>query len=76
MSIVLPVRLLPFSIIWRLAASKKGTDNGRDVHFLSRAQYAVLQHLGVKKLFAVVGFSMGGQQVSNFVLLYLQSSRS
>ena len=29
----------------------------------SRAQYAVLQQLGIKKVYAVVGFSMGGQQV-------------
>ena len=29
----------------------------------SRAQYAVLQHLGIQKVYAVVGFSMGGQQV-------------
>lgn len=32
--------------------------------FGSRAQYAVLQKLGIKKVFAVVGFSMGGQQVN------------
>ena len=29
----------------------------------SRAQYAVLQTLGIKKILMVVGFSMGGQQV-------------
>jgi homoserine acetyltransferase len=29
----------------------------------SRAQYAVLQQLGIKRVYAVVGFSMGGQQV-------------
>ena len=31
----------------------------------SRAQYAVLQHLGIQKFYAIVGFSMGGQQVSD-----------
>lgn len=35
-----------------------------DFFICSRAQYAVLQKLGIKKVFAVVGFSMGGQQVS------------
>ncbi|KAF5316721.1 hypothetical protein D9619_006563 [Psilocybe cf. subviscida] len=35
-----------------------------------RAQYAVLQHLGVKKLFAVVGFSMGGQQAYYWAVMY------
>ena len=32
-----------------------------------RAQYAVLRHLGVEKVRCVVGFSMGGQQVSAFL---------
>ncbi|KAF9558701.1 alpha beta hydrolase fold protein [Agrocybe pediades] len=35
-----------------------------------RAQYAVLQKLGVKKLFAVVGFSMGGQQAYYWPVIY------
>ena len=34
------------------------------IPFSSHAQYAVLQKLGIQTLFAVVGFSMGGQQVS------------
>jgi len=34
------------------------------IPFSSRAQYAVLQKLGIRTVFAVVGFSMGGQQVS------------
>jgi hypothetical protein len=34
----------------------------------SRAQYTVLtQKLGVKKVFCVIGFSMGAQQVNVFV---------
>ncbi|PPR02289.1 hypothetical protein CVT24_011627 [Panaeolus cyanescens] len=35
-----------------------------------RAQYAVLQKLGVKKVFAVVGFSMGGQQAYYWPVMY------
>ncbi|KAI0633470.1 homoserine O-acetyltransferase [Trametes polyzona] len=36
-----------------------------------RAQYAVLtQHLGVEKVYCVVGFSMGGQQAYHWATLY------
>jgi len=35
-----------------------------------RAQYAVLQKLGIKKVFAVVGFSMGGQQAYYWPVVY------
>ncbi|PPQ85287.1 hypothetical protein CVT25_010060 [Psilocybe cyanescens] len=35
-----------------------------------RAQYAVLQKLGVKTVFAVVGFSMGGQQAYYWPVIY------
>jgi hypothetical protein len=36
--------------------------------YVSRAQHAVLtQKLGVKKVFCVIGFSMGAQQVNVFV---------
>ncbi|KAF9485534.1 alpha beta hydrolase fold protein [Pholiota conissans] len=35
-----------------------------------RAQYAVLQKFGVKKLFAVIGFSMGGQQAYHWPVMY------
>ncbi|KAF9479577.1 alpha/beta-hydrolase [Pholiota conissans] len=35
-----------------------------------RAQYAVLQKLGVKKVFAVVGFSMGAQQAYYWPVVY------
>ncbi|KAF9054630.1 alpha/beta hydrolase fold protein [Panaeolus papilionaceus] len=35
-----------------------------------RAQYAVLQKLGVKKVFAVIGFSMGGQQAYHWPVMY------
>ncbi|KAF8799256.1 homoserine acetyltransferase [Phlegmacium glaucopus] len=35
-----------------------------------RAQYAVLQHLGIKKVYAVVGFSMGGQQAYYWPVVY------
>ncbi|KAH9479761.1 Homoserine O-acetyltransferase [Psilocybe cubensis] len=35
-----------------------------------RAQYAVLQKLGVQKAFAVVGFSMGGQQAYYWAVMY------
>lgn len=42
--------------------------------FISRAQYAVLTgELGVKKVFCVVGFSMGGQQVSLIGLWWMDS---
>ncbi|KAF9054119.1 homoserine O-acetyltransferase [Panaeolus papilionaceus] len=34
------------------------------------AQYAVLQKLGIKKVFAVVGFSMGGQQAYYWPVVY------
>ena len=39
----------------------------------SRAQYAVLQQLGIKKVYAVVGFSMGGQQVWIFTSPFISS---
>ncbi|KAF8993766.1 Alpha/Beta hydrolase protein [Cyathus striatus] len=35
-----------------------------------RAQYAVLQHLGVKKVLMVVGFSMGGQQAYHWPVIF------
>uniref|UniRef100_A0A8H7XVI5 AB hydrolase-1 domain-containing protein n=1 Tax=Psilocybe cubensis TaxID=181762 RepID=A0A8H7XVI5_PSICU len=35
-----------------------------------RAQHAVLQNLGVKKVFAVIGFSMGGQQAYHWPVMY------
>ncbi|PPQ97864.1 hypothetical protein CVT26_013033 [Gymnopilus dilepis] len=35
-----------------------------------RAQYAVLQKLGIKKVFAVIGFSMGGQQAYHWPVMY------
>ncbi|TBU42845.1 homoserine O-acetyltransferase [Dichomitus squalens] len=35
-----------------------------------RAQYAVLQDLGVKKVRCVVGFSMGGQQAYHWATIY------
>ncbi|KJA13726.1 hypothetical protein HYPSUDRAFT_530822 [Hypholoma sublateritium FD-334 SS-4] len=35
-----------------------------------RAQYGVLQALGVQKLFAVIGFSMGGQQAYHWPVMY------
>ncbi|KAF8993765.1 homoserine acetyltransferase [Cyathus striatus] len=35
-----------------------------------RAQYAVLQHLGISKVYAVVGFSMGGQQSYHWAVIY------
>ncbi|KAI0745539.1 homoserine O-acetyltransferase [Earliella scabrosa] len=37
-----------------------------------RAQYAVLQHLGVEKVHCVVGFSMGGQQAYHWAAVYPQ----
>ncbi|KAF8202337.1 alpha/beta hydrolase fold protein [Pholiota molesta] len=35
-----------------------------------RAQYAVLQKLGIKKVFAAIGFSMGGQQAYYWPVVY------
>lgn len=35
-----------------------------------RLQYALCQHLGVKKLHAYIGFSMGGQQAYHMSVLY------
>ena len=35
-----------------------------------RLQYALCEHLGVKKLFAYIGFSMGGQQAYHISVLY------
>ncbi|KAF4610699.1 hypothetical protein D9613_006664 [Agrocybe pediades] len=35
-----------------------------------RAQRAVLEKLGVKKVYAVVGFSMGGQQAYHWAVMY------
>lgn len=35
-----------------------------------RAQHAVLVHLGVKKIFCVIGFSMGGQQAFYWPVVY------
>ncbi|KAF8580814.1 alpha beta hydrolase fold protein [Ramaria rubella] len=34
------------------------------------AQHAVLTHLGIKKIFCVVGFSMGGQQAYHWAYMY------
>jgi len=47
----------------------KQLENGRKCAYNnSRAQHAVLtKHLGVRKVFCVVGFSMGGQQVIYFL---------
>lgn len=36
----------------------------------SRAQYAVLQHLGVQKVHVAIGFSMGGQQAYYWAVMY------
>lgn len=36
----------------------------------SRAQYTVLQFLGVQKVHVVVGFSMGGQQAYHWAVIY------
>lgn len=35
-----------------------------------RLQYGLCQHLGIKELFAYIGFSMGGQQAYHMVSLY------
>lgn len=35
-----------------------------------RAQHALCEHLGVKKLFAYIGFSMGGQQAYHMAALF------
>ncbi|KIM44791.1 hypothetical protein M413DRAFT_362623 [Hebeloma cylindrosporum] len=35
-----------------------------------RAQYAVLQKLGIQKVYAVIGFSMGGQQAYHWPVMY------
>ncbi|OJT10960.1 Homoserine O-acetyltransferase [Trametes pubescens] len=35
-----------------------------------RAQHAVLRHLGVEKVYCVVGFSMGGQQAYHWATVY------
>ncbi|KAJ7579166.1 alpha beta hydrolase fold protein [Mycena floridula] len=35
-----------------------------------RAQYAVIQSLGVTKVFAAIGFSMGGQQAFHWSVMY------
>lgn len=35
-----------------------------------RAQHALCQHLGIQKLFAYIGFSMGGQQAYHMATLY------
>ncbi|KAF5316755.1 hypothetical protein D9619_006541 [Psilocybe cf. subviscida] len=35
-----------------------------------RAQYAVLEKLGVKKVYSVIGFSMGGQQAYHWAVMY------
>ena len=43
-----------------------------EVFLLRRAQYAVLTKvLGVKKAYAVIGFSMGGQQV-NYIAIVVE----
>jgi homoserine acetyltransferase len=36
---------------------------GKNQPLFSRAQRAVIQKLGIQKVYAVIGFSMGGQQV-------------
>lgn len=36
----------------------------------SRAQYAVLQYLGVQKIYTAIGFSMGGQQAYYWATMY------
>lgn len=36
----------------------------------SRAQYTVLQFLGVQKVHVAIGFSMGGQQAYHWAVIY------
>ena len=51
--------------------SGKGPDFPRTTYEDNiRLQYALCQQLGVKKLFAYIGFSMGGQQAYHMVTLY------
>lgn len=35
-----------------------------------RAQYAVIENLGIQKVYAVIGFSMGGQQAYHWPVMY------